>query len=63
MRSTETGFAPGTTGGKMVCTCAEGMEPDATAIPNAIAQNNFAIFITVLSWKLVAIAFMQSETH
>ena len=34
-----------------------------TAIPNMIAQNNFAFFIAVLTWKLVAIAFMQSENR
>src|ERR1017187_5694214 len=37
------------------------MEPEATAIPNVIAQNNFAFFITALTWKLVAITFMQNQ--
>jgi hypothetical protein len=45
MCSTVTGFAPGTTPGTFVCTCAVSHDPGATANVIAHAMNSFFDFI------------------
>src|SRR5271165_2576706 len=49
MRSTVTGFAPGTTSGTLVCTWAVNRDPNAKAIAIAPAKNSFMVFIPSLS--------------
>src|SRR5579859_3138928 len=50
MFSTIAGFAPATTGGTTVCTCAAILEPGVIAIANITAQNRLVDFIAVLTY-------------
>jgi hypothetical protein len=48
MRSTFTGFAPGTTGGASVFTCAASGSASTTVIISVIRKQNFVLIIDVL---------------